>query len=307
MIKNILKSSLLYLILGFLAVYFLAPFVPMARILSSVKEHKALLIWVFMSITVFFTVVSMFFQFGIVYGLVKGIKNWKGALTLMGASLVLIFLTLMWMGISLTKAGAFSPGTPYFTKLYLIVRNMGDLAMAQKCFYSLFVIFLCTGFGYLLSFIVREKNMLVPVMLCCGLMDIWTVNFGFVSKTLAHAPEVIAAASSEVPKAGTGGFSAISTIGAGDFIFPALVFACVFRFNFNGRKNFWFMFGFLVLAMMLIILNMVSALPGLVFVGAAALIANWKEFTLTKKEILYIGIVFFILLTALILYKIFMR
>ena len=307
MIKSIFKNSLLYLILGFICVWFFAPFVPIQKIIAPIKDHKTLAISIFMTIIISFTVISMFFQFAIVYQLVKFIKNWKRALILMGISLVLIFLCIVWMQFSLEKAKAFTEGISYFDQLKIIIFKMGLIALPQKCFYSLFIIFLCTGFGYLISLIIREKNLLVPVMLCCVLVDIWTVTLGFVSKTLTNTPEVLSAVSSEIPMVGSRGFNPISTIGAGDFIFPALVFACVFKFGFEEKKNFWLMFSFLLIGMLLIILNIVPILPALVFVSAAALTANWKKFNLTKKEILYTVIVFLFLLTYLILFTFFTK
>ena len=311
MIKKSFDNKFLYLtllVLAFLTMSLLIPFIPIGKLLYGIKEQKNLIMGIFTAITIFTTGIVMLLQFSIVYQIAKLNLNWKKVLLLMLSSIILIVITILWIHFSLNKMKPFPERYSYFEQVFIVIQNIGIIPLYQKSFYSLFIICLCTGFGALLSFIVREKNLLVPVMLCCALVDIWTVTLGFVSKTMQKAPEIIGSVSAGVPMVGSGKtFSSISTIGIGDFIFPALVFACVFRFGFNGKRNFWFMFSFLLIGMLLIILDIIPFLPALICVASAAIIANWKEFTLSRKEILYIAIVFLLLFFVLISFRFFMK
>ncbi len=61
----------------------------------------------------------------------------------------------------------------------------------------------CICFGRLLSLIVRERNMLLPVALVAGLADIFTVFFGPTGKALEHAPKLVQKLSVGIPAVGS--------------------------------------------------------------------------------------------------------
>jgi len=305
MLKKIFTDKLTYFIIAFFAVWYLFPFMPLRSIMAPLKGHNTLITITMMSLLIVSTAISMFVQFGIVFEISKYKFNWKSALITLLISIGLIIICIIWAEhyLLITNPKIFPKNMTYLNRLIGVASNIGVINIPQKGFISLITIFLCTGLGTLISFLIREKNMLVPVMLCCAFIDVWTVTVGFVSKTLQKTPHIVSAVSTEVPMIGSKGFRPLSTIGPGDFIFVALVFACVFRYKMNVKLNFWLMFSILTLGMLLIVFGVLPALPALICVAIAALLANRKEFTLSKQEKLYIGIVFSFLLILMLVFK----
>lgn len=297
--EKITKNRQIIFITAFLTISYLIPFIPIERLLCALKDSPNLVAAVFIGTTVLTTGISMLIQFAIVYEISR--LNWKRCLFLILYCFVLILLTVVWIHYDVNKIKAFPKNISYLNQIIIVINNMGSLAVFPKIIYSLLIIILCASFGSILSNLIKERNMLIPVMLCCAFIDIWTVTVGFVAKTLETAPNILGAVSSTIPMVGGKTFLSLGTIGAGDFIFPAMVFACAFKFNFNKKRNFWFMFGFLYAGMLLVILNIVPMLPALTCVTAATIIVNRKEFTLSKKEIGYMGIVFSLLTLVLII------
>ncbi len=290
----------------FLACWYMAPFLRLDKICGFVKNTAGdkLAGFVFIFVTLFAAGVSMLLQFAVVYKLSE--QRFK---PLVCAALMLVCLAGLAVIIVLirNKVLSWPPESTYFQQLRAVIENIGIIRNSYMGVYSLFIIVLAGGFGYLLSFVVREKNILLPIMLCCAIIDVWTVFGGVVNKVMTKAPAVLGAVSSSVPAVGTGKFSIISTIGAGDFIFPAMFFACVFRFGFAPRKNFWIMFAFLYGAMLLILTGLLHKLPALVPVCAAAICANYKEFSLSRKEWAYMGVVFAVLIIVLYVFKLLLK
>lgn len=138
--------------------------------------------------------------------------------------------------------------------------------------------------GYMVSLRIRDRNLLLPVVMFAAAIDFWTVTTGPVSRMLARHPEIVQAVSAPIPRAGTGAFVPATMMGPGDALFMALVFAAVFRFGLNGRRNFWFVFGFVTLAMLAVQMGLLPQFPGLVALAAAVVLANWGQFRLTRQE-----------------------
>jgi hypothetical protein len=150
----------------------------------------------------------------------------------------------------------------------------------------------CVGAGRLLSLIVRERNLLLPVALVAGLADIFTVFAGPTGRALQHAPKLVERLSVAIPKigsaigpAGAKGAAAVATAGLGDFIFLTFFFVGVYRFGLRTRRTFWVMFALVALGMGAVILVPgVAALPLLPFAVAGFLLANLGAFSLSRAE-----------------------
>ncbi|MCX8052212.1 MAG: hypothetical protein N3B12_00245 [Armatimonadetes bacterium] len=156
-----------------------------------------------------------------------------------------------------------------------------------------------SSIGYLVSLRVRDRNLLLPVVMFAAYIDFWTVTRGPVSAVLEKAPEVVAAVSAPIPHVGTGSFVPRTMIGPGDFLFMALVFAAVHRLGLNGPRNYWFVFGAMTLGMLSVVFGLLPTLPALILLALAVVAANWGKFKLTRQEVVSTVIVGAIMLASL--------
>ncbi|BCM89443.1 hypothetical protein IAD21_01289 [Abditibacteriota bacterium] len=163
-----------------------------------------------------------------------------------------------------------------------------------------------TFFGILISRMIRHANMIGPIGVMVALIDIWGVLFGgIVSQLLTnkstqgiaghvmgHGPR-LGAASSKF-------HLALPDIGIGDYLFLALFLGAIVHFGMNWRASaIWMWAGVSVALLAIVLLPFVPALPGLLFLGAGAVLPNLKYFQFTREEkfaLLYAGI-FVVVLT----------
>lgn len=174
--------------------------------------------------------------------------------------------------------------------LLLVVWALRDLAL----------ILFAVSFGYTISGIIREPNILLPVAIFAAIVDSWSVNFGPLAILLASRPEVVEAAAVQVPAVG---FDApVSMIGVGDFVFLALFFAVMYRFRMNVAGAFWLGFALLTVTMFLVIfVPWLSAVPALVPIAIAVVGANTGHLKLRRSEVLSVAIVGVLLVAVLTL------
>lgn len=151
--------------------------------------------------------------------------------------------------------------------------------------------------GYLVSFIVREPNLLLPCAVFAAMVDYWSVTWGPLSHMLEKKASVVAAASVQMPALGR--VSPVTMIGVGDFLFLALFFGVLYRFNMNAKGTFWIGYALLTVSMFLVLYGR-TALPALVPMGAAVIIANYRYFRLRREELLAMLYVGLFLLVAII-------
>lgn len=156
------------------------------------------------------------------------------------------------------------------------------------------VVFLvaCVLAGRLLSRIVRERNLLLPVALVLALADVFTVFIGPTGEALEKMPELVTHLSIKVPQvgsaagpAGAAGLTHMATMGPGDLVFAALFFAAVVRLGLNLRASF---IGILIPVVIgLVGFMLLPALPGvpvLPLMALGFLIANRGQFRLSREE-----------------------
>ncbi|MCL5104513.1 MAG: hypothetical protein M1133_10450 [Armatimonadetes bacterium] len=168
----------------------------------------------------------------------------------------------------------------------------GPLAMPM----NVLKVLAAASIGCLVAVRVRDKNLLLPVVMIAACIDFWTVFFGPVAAMLKHAPNIAPAVSAPIPQVGTGTFMPITMIGPGDFLFMALVFAAVHQHKMNGARNYLFVFCAMSLGMLAVMFGLCNSLPALIVLAVAVVSANWREFHLTRQEKISVLIVAVLLL-----------
>lgn len=146
----------------------------------------------------------------------------------------------------------------------------------------------CVGLGALLTTLLKEKNLLIPVSLFLAAFDIFLVltPVGPTRIILQAAPQVFETASWHIPKVQEnptlGPVAATAHIGPADFLFMAMFFVAIHRFGMRSRQTLLWLAPTLLAYM--VIVGLVGPLPALVPIGLCVLIVNWKEFSLSKEE-----------------------
>lgn len=141
-----------------------------------------------------------------------------------------------------------------------------------------------TSIGCMVAFRVRDRNLLLPVVILAAFIDLWTVTSGPTSHAIQHAPDVVSAVSAPIPAAGAGVFVPSTLVGPGDFLFLGLVFCAVARLALDLRRNFWYVYAAMTLGMLAVTFDVLPYLPALIVLAAAVALANRKDFSLTKQE-----------------------
>ncbi len=168
----------------------------------------------------------------------------------------------------------------------------------------------CTFLGILLSAIIREPNVLLPVALIAMPIDYLgaMTSIGFTKHVVDKNPGFVQHVSVPVPSVGGsahhGGLHPFGFIGPGDILFVAFFFAVVLRLNLNVRGTFWWIYGLLTVTM-LVVQTVGFNIAALVPMGLAVLIANFRYFKLKREEVfatLYAGLLIIALVTGFYLY-----
>lgn len=183
------------------------------------------------------------------------------------------------------------------------IKGLADLGVyhgSLKLPITLLVILAASSLGYAVSLAIRDKNLLLPVVMFAACIDFWTVNFGPVHTMLNRAPDVAAAVSVPIPQAGNPSLSLAPMIGPGDFIFMALVFAVVHRFGMNAKRNYKFVLAMMTLGMLAVLfISLLPYLPALMVLAVAVIAGNWREFKLSREEKISTAIVGVLLAVSL--------
>ena len=177
---------------------------------------------------------------------------------------------------------------------------------------GLSITFGCTFLGILLSPIIREANVLLPVALIAMPIDYLgaMTPIGFTQNAVSQHPGVVQAMSVPVPVTGSathggGGLHPIGFIGPGDILFMAFFFAVVLRLGLNVRGTFWWMYGLLTATMLFVLVSGVN-IAALIPMGLAVLFANGRFFKLKREEVfatLYAGILILALVAGFYAYS----
>ena len=164
------------------------------------------------------------------------------------------------------------------------------ISLLRPIFWGLTITLGCAFFGILLSPIIREPNVLLPVALVSMPIDYIgaMTSIGFTQNAVANNPHLVQALSVPVPHVGSAGhhgiLQPIGFIGPGDALFMAFFFAVVLRLDLNKRGTFWWMYGLLTATMLLVLFTGLG-IAALIPMGLAILIANYCFFRLKREEV----------------------
>ena len=307
---SIRKSPLLYL-LASLTIYFLLLIgVPKARFLAALADciNSALkganppltVVLTISGIAVLSipTIAFMTAQVSVVYQFAKLRFSFRAALLALTGLLLALSATVAIMIWRLDVVAKLHR-LPTWREIGFIVGlyKPGLLKMALHAI----IMLVAANIGCLVSLRIKDRNLLLPVVMFAATIDFWTVMVGPVSVMMEHAPEIVQAASTPIPHAGTGQFVPALMMGMGDPLFMAVVFASVHRLGMNGRRNYFFVLCIMTLAMLAVLLNFAPYLPALVALAVAVIAANWGEFKLNRQEKISTAIVAVMLVVLLLL------
>jgi len=232
--------------------------------------------WVWVG-TLISTLALMAAMLGLVFALAQACETRRGlALGLLGGGIVAVGLWLLLpMGLGVRSLHHLPP----------------VIAVPYQAIHGYLLILAAIGLGCVLSRLIREKNLLVPVVPFAALVDAMTVltPVGFVKRVAEIAPQVIEHASVAVMTAPSAAPAVervvpIVLIGVGDFVFLALYAACLYRFGLRTCATAVGLFFVLWAYLVIVMLGVMPALPALVPMAIVVLAVNWREFHLSRQE-----------------------
>jgi hypothetical protein len=232
----------------------------------------------------------------VVTPLIPGLPPVAGSLlaTLLFAALAMA--VMLAMARVTTRAWHEAAGLAVFLGLWYVLGDFAEKLQHARVYLSpavnLAFMMACVAAGKLLSRIIRDRNILLPVCIVAALADLYTVFAGPTGQALQEAPKLVQKLSVAIPQPGSAtgptghmGLAFAGTMGLGDFIFIAMFFAAAMRFGFRLRRSYW---GILLpTATALTGFLLAPKLPGiplLPFIATGFLVANWGEFRLTAEE-----------------------
>ena len=159
----------------------------------------------------------------------------------------------------------------------------------------------CFGLGAILSLILKDKNLLLPMAIFLALFDMWMVFApqGLVQQTVIRgSAHTFAQLAYQVPEmhataAPTEGVATpLLRIGPADYLFISMFFAALFRFHMKVKQTFRLMVpvlaGYLLVVLLFGNIELgpihLGALPALLPIGLVVLIVNRDQFNLNRDE-----------------------
>jgi hypothetical protein len=240
--------------------------------------------------TLFATAILTALSFVALYGIAKlKLAPWHEAV-------LMVTCGLAWHSLSLAVSSHRGRGPMSETQLMAIAAS--GVAFLTACAMG----------GRLLSRLVREPNLLLPVLVTAAAADVFTVFAGPTGEMLKRAPSVVQHLSMAVPMAGSAahgrgmaGLAMAASIGLGDYIFGALFLAAAWRHGLDTRRA---AIGGAICALIgmlcVLLVPKVSALPLLPFIAVGVLVPNVRRFKFSRQEIvtMAVGAVFLAALLA---------
>lgn len=152
----------------------------------------------------------------------------------------------------------------------------------------------CIGLGALLTTLIKDKNLLIPISIFLIAYDAFLVltPVGFTQVILKKLPAALPTVGMQIPaaiantaaqppggKAEIGGY-----VGPADLVFIGMFFVALFRYGMKTRLTLTILIPTLVAYMGLVGITGIP-LPAMVPIGLVLLIANWGEIRLSKQEL----------------------
>lgn len=150
----------------------------------------------------------------------------------------------------------------------------------------------CIGLGAVISSLLREKNILIPVAIFLIGFDIFLVltPLGFTQRIMKANPNLLNQVAMVIPKVTTHAQTASNAtvakaglVGPADLVFLGAFFLAMYRFDMKPKETLKVMIPVLI-AYMILVLVTGWALPALVPIGLVTLLVNRHEFNLNKDE-----------------------
>ncbi len=150
----------------------------------------------------------------------------------------------------------------------------------------------CIGLGALISSILRDKNILIPVAIFLVGFDIFLVltPLGFTQKILQQNPNLLSSVAMQIPKSisvthevSKATVATAGLVGPADLVFLGAFFLAMFKFNMRPKETLKVMIPVLIVYMLIVLVSG-WALPALVPIGVVTLLVNRKEFNLNMDE-----------------------
>lgn len=192
-----------------------------------------------------------------------------------------------------------------------VVLQFGCIALAQVAFKDQVALVLpavalaqvglvlwTLGLGASISLLVLDKNLIFPITIFLALIDIFLVltPVGLTRQVMQAAPQVLQNVGLSVPEpaavAKTGRVAQLAHVGPADLIFIGMFFAALHRFGVDAKRTLKVLLptlaGYLLVVVFLGGFKLgrfeLNALPALVPIGVVVLLANLREFKLSRDE-----------------------
>ena len=224
------------------------------------------------------TAIGMFLQLALIWNFVKQNRELNGEIKWAAVA------SPLWL---LIAFGHLVPETaPAF--VHVLVTTIGNIALSIAL----------TMFGAMISRIIREPKILLPIGLIAGVIDIVgaMTKIGFTQHKIKQHPEVVSKVSVQLPAVHVAGGFTLPTgqLGPADILFLAFFFAVVIRHWMNHRATFGALYGVLTPVMIGVTFGFLPSIAALAPMGIAVIAANWKYFKYSREEnfaMLYAGLI----------------
>lgn len=157
----------------------------------------------------------------------------------------------------------------------------------------------CLGAGGLVSRLMKDRNLLLPVTIFLAALDMLLVltPTGLTHMIMSAAPTMLGDVGYAVPRATSlpprGIVRQLAVVGPADLLFLAMFFASLHKFGMRAGQTVWAMIPTLVGYLLIVVVFggvsvgrvSLGALPALVPIGAVVLLVNGRLFKLSRDEI----------------------
>ncbi len=214
-------------------------------------------------------------------------------------NLLLASLTVL-PSILIPLLGQMFPAWPGWAGVVPFWKGYLQFFKAVNGLHTLALIWLAASLGVLISRLVREFKLLLPMGVALAMVDMYAVFGGGIVAAAESGKNRLAQTAMTAltvqlpttqPKSGAAPFPLL--IGFADFLFIALFFACFVRFQIPSRKTFLTLYVVLFLYMGLVFLNG-WVLPALVPIAVVVIGMNLRRFRYERSEafaLFYAGLI----------------
>jgi hypothetical protein len=173
--------------------------------------------------------------------------------------------------------------------------GVGWLAVVADALAQAGLLTWCTGLGALVGYVIKDKNLIIPVAIFLVGFDCWLVfnPASLTSKVLKVQPQIFQSVAMQVPDVQADDpedvdenqprTSVLVYVGPADLIFGMTFFFVLFRFNLRAKKTALWMTPVLIGYLLLVLIARMP-LPALVPIGLTVLLVNRRQFELNKEE-----------------------